>query len=31
MKIEIENIKFIEYIKAHGGVISIGNFYQVVG
>jgi len=31
MKIEIENKEFVEYVKTHGGVISIGNYYQVVG
>lgn len=31
MKIEIENEEFVDYVKTHGGVISIGNFYQVVG
>lgn len=31
MKLEIENKHFKEYVKTHGGVISIGNYYQVKG
>ncbi len=31
MELEIRNKKFLEYVKHQGGVISIGNFYQIKG
>ena len=31
MELEIKNREFLEYIKRQGGVISIGDFYQIKG
>ena len=31
MELDIKNDEFILYVKRHGGVISIGDFYQIKG
>jgi len=31
LELEIKNREFLEYVKRQGGVISIGNFYQIKG
>jgi len=31
LELEIKNREFLEYIKRQGGVISIGDFYQIKG
>jgi len=31
MKLEIRSEQFKEYVKQRGGIISIGNYFQVKG
>ncbi len=30
-ELDIKNDEFLKYVKMHGGVISIGDFYQIKG